>query len=386
MTWLRLMVALSFAACVDAQVADDNDMDMATVDTTTPTAGKGDTPGWEPAATLHADTSLSDFASAGSRRVHSIWVSGSNNNRVPLTISAHTNDDSDVRIAVLGPLQNGARAVLAADGYSSRKRAVSVSLDVAQPGEHLVIVGSYNLATDTSYELSAACTGAGCGVSRVDALATPKDGALVGDTSRLVSMVLGDALVGYGDVEVEVWAAPPMQSWAGQRLGVSEASGNQVNAIVPASVQPGDDLRLVVREAGEGRILDTGVTTRFAPQPSAFARLDSVIYSDLAGVQIAGVVGFFEGVADMRLYSETLHREIARDRLDVTRPGQVGNGLNAFDATFLPELSLAAHDGELLSVGYINGNGDYRRLGCFEYCNNLSGLSSCTGGPRACPL
>ena len=59
---------------------------------------------------------------------------------------------------------------------------------------------------------------------------------------------------------------------------------------------------------------------------------------------------------------------------------------DAFDATFLPDLSVAATDGELLSVGFINGNGDYRRLGCFEYCNNLSGLSSCTGGPRACPL
>jgi hypothetical protein len=26
-----------------------------------------------------------------------------------------------------------------------------------------------------------------------------------------------------------------------------------------------------------------------------------------------------------------------------------------------------------------------RPLGCFEYCNNLSGLSSCTGGARPCP-
>jgi hypothetical protein len=60
-------------------------------------------------------------------------------------------------------------------------------------------------------------------------------------------------------------------------------------------------------------------------------------------------------------------------------------GFNSFDATFLPDLNVAAHDGEILSVGFINGNGDYRRLGCFEYCNNLSGLSSCTGGERTCP-
>ena len=66
-------------------------------------------------------------------------------------------------------------------------------------------------------------------------------------------------------------------------------------------------------------------------------------------------------------------------------PGQDGNGLNAFDATFSPDLAVAATDGELLSVGFINGNGDYHRIGCFEYCNNLSGSSTCTGGPRVLP-
>ena len=88
----------------------------------------------------------------------------------------------------------------------------------------------------------------------------------------------------------------------------------------------------------------------------------------------------------MRLYSETHHRELATHTIHADKPGMIGNGFGAFDATFIPDLSVAATDGELLSVGFINGNGDYRRLGCFEYCNNLSGLSSCTGGPRVCPL
>ncbi len=382
MTWLRTLVALSLVACVE--VAPDDEVDMATTDTTV--GAKADAPGWETAATLHAGTGISDFAAAGSRRVHSLWVSGRANDRVSLTIAARTSNDYDVRVAVLGPLTNGTRAVLAADGYASRKRAVSVSLDVAQAGELLVVMGSYNLASDSFYELSATCNGASCDDSRIDALATPKDGALVGDADRLVQMLLGDVLASYhGDLEVELWTSSPMQSWAAQRVAVSYASGTQVNAIVPDHVKPGDDLRLVVREP-EGRILDTGVTTRFAPQLSAFARLDSILYGDIASLQIAGVVGFYEGVADMRLRSETRHREIAQHVLRMNRPGQVGNGLNAFDATFLPDLSVAATDGELLSVGFITGNGDYRRLGCFEYCNNLSGLSSCTGGPRACPL
>ncbi|MBL9019864.1 MAG: peptidoglycan-binding protein [Myxococcales bacterium] len=52
---------------------------------------------------------------------------------------------------------------------------------------------------------------------------------------------------------------------------------------------------------------------------------------------------------------------------------------------FEPDFSVAARDGELLSMGFISGNGEYRRLGCFEYCNNLAGTSSCTRGRSALP-
>ena len=383
---LCLVLALSFAGCV-ADEAAGADTDLATTDAT-PIAegGKTDAPGWEAAATLHAGTSLGDFAAAGSRRVHSLWVAGSATDPAPLTIEVHTGDDSDVRVVVLGPLTGGTRAVLAAAGYAARTRSAAVSVDLTEPGEHLVVVGSYGLEHDTAYTLTASCAGAACSDSRLDVLATPKDGALVGDDQRLVTMSLGDVLLDHGsDIEVELWASPPMQSWNAQLIAVSQASGSQVNAILPASVQRGDDLRLVVREPG-GRVLDTGVVTRFAPEHTAFARLDSILYADIAGLQIAGVVGFFEGVADLRLRSETRDLELAEHTLHADRPGQLGNGLNAFDATFAPDLAVAATDGELLSVGTMNGNGEYRRLGCFEYCNNLSGLSSCTGGPRTCPL
>jgi len=382
MVWLRLILAVSLVACVDA--ADD--IDIASEDATQLAGGKSDAPGWEAAATLHANTHLFDIAGAGTRRVHSIWIAGSDDDHVALDLVARANEGDSVRIAVLGPAVDGVRPVLAADGYTSRKSVVAVALDAATAGEHLVVVGSHRLATDTTYELSASCSGDGCGASRVDALASPKDAALVGDAQRIIHMELGEMLIGYGDIEVEVWRSPPMQSWNATLVGTSEASGSQVNAIAPyPAVRWGDDLQLVVREAAGGRILDTGVTTRFLPIPTNFVRLDSILYGDVASLQIAGAVGFFEGQADLRLRSETRHRELAATTVHADRPGMVGNGFNAFDATFQPNLATAPHDGELLSIGVVNGNGDVRRLGCFEYCNNLSGMSSCTGGPRTCP-
>lgn len=378
-----LFALLPLAACV-ANEAPVEDVDLATVDTATDTA-KADAAAWEDAPTLHDGMRVIDRAAAHSRRVHSLWIAGSNNNRTAITIRALATGDDDVRVAVLGPLADGMRPVLAADGYTSTKHRIELSLLVSQPGEHLVVVGSHDLAADTTYELTASCDGEGCGPSRIDALATPKDGALAGDSQRLVSAMLGDMLVDRDfDVQLELWASPPMQPWNAEKVATSTASGTQVNIIVPASVREGDDLRLAVTGA-DGRVLDTGVTTRFAPSGTAFARTDAIIYSDIASLQIAGVVGYFEGVADMVLRSETRQLDLAEASIHADRPGQAGNGLGAFDATFAPTLDVAARDGELLSVGYLDGNGDYRRLGCFEYCNNLSGLSSCTGGPRNCP-
>lgn len=383
MTKLAFLAALlPFAACMDQTVTDS---DLAIEDSNPVIASKADA-AWESAATLHEGASLFDHAGANARRVHSLWISGSNMNHVPMSIDATAVDGGSVRIAVLGPIVNGVRPVLAADGYTSNKGGAHVTLDVSKPGEHLVVVGSYNLASDTSYTLSASCPGPdGCGVSRYDVLATPKAGALVGDSERLVSMMLGDVMVGHPyDVQVELWASPPMQSWNARKISTSTASGLQVNAILPTTVAAGDDLKLVVKQPN-GAILDSGVVVRYAPTKTAFARLDNILYGDIASLQIAGVVGFFEGVADMRLYSESREMTLADVAVHADQPGHEGIGWGSFDATFAPDLSRAPHDGEILSVGYLNGNGDYSRMGCFQYCNNLSGLSSCTGGPRACP-
>jgi hypothetical protein len=78
----------------------------------------------------------------------------------------------------------------------------------------------------------------------------------------------------------------------------------------------------------------------------------------------------------------------------VIEDGAASLGFGAFDATFAPDIvdengDLAPNlprNGELLSVGFLNGNGDYIRLGCFEYCNDLSGEATCTGGPRSCAV
>lgn len=378
------LLALTVAACVDAPTTDLN---LAASDPDIVAAQQLDSATWENAATLHEGAPLFDHAEPNARRVHSLWIAGSNNSHVPLVVAANGIGGDDVRLAVLGPIDpmTRKRPLLGADGYATQERDARITLDISEPGEHLVVVGSYELATATTYDLSAQCSGDGCGVSRYDVIANPKDGALVADSSRTIEMVLGDVMVGHAqDIDVELWASPPLRPERTTHVATATTSGTQLTAIVPASVKPGDDLKLIVRQA-DGRVLDTGVATRFAPTRSAFARLDQVLYDDLGSLHIAGVVGTFEGVADLRLFSETRELELATTSVHTDRPGQDGNGSNAFDAGFYPDPGVTPHDGEILSVGYLNGNGDYHRMGCFEYCNNLSGLSSCTGGERSCP-
>lgn len=385
MKTLILLCAL-FAACTDA---GDPDLDLARDE---PVAGKADgSTDWRVAPTLHAGARVFDSATLGGRRVHPLWIAGAASEPVELDIEVRAAAGHDARVAILGPLANGVRPVLAASGYASPTQTAKVHVASELSGEHLVVVGSYNLATETFYELVARCTD-DCG--KVDLLASPKTGALVAmETDRLLAMELGPVLYDRDfDVEVELLASPPGQPWNATSVATSYASGTQVNAILPASVQPGDDITLVVREPG-GRILDTGVVTRFAPTAAAFARTDAILYGDIASLQIAGVVGFYEGTAELALRSETHDREIAMFDAHADLPGAAGNGFGAFDAQFAPALETSPgvlnpslpRDGELLSVGSINGNGDFRRLGCFEYCNDLAGTGSCTGGPRTCP-
>lgn len=386
------------AACATDAPTDDPAADADVITSSDPSTDfTADAPGgWSVTPTLHLGARVFDHASAAGRNVHPLWIAGTKSSPMALTITATAADTFDVRIAVLGPLKNGKRDVLASDGYGSRKTTATVSPSIDTTGEHLVVIGSYRLENETAYDVVVRCaSNATCDDARVDVLASPKAGALVAmETGGVVSATLGAVLDGRDfDVELELWASPPGQSWNATQVATGVASGNQVNVIVPRSVKAGDDLSLVVREAG-GRVLDSGVITRYAPDAVAFARTDSIMYGDLVSLDIGGVVGFFEGSATMQLRSEQRGGLLIDERfLYADMPGMVGNGFNKFDVTFAPEIFDAQgsinpnlpSNGELLSLGFVNGNGEYRRLGCFEYCNDLSGMETCTGGTRACP-
>lgn len=377
---------VSLVACTDSV----SDLELAAQADLGAASGKADG-AWDTASTLHVGEQVYGHASAGGRRVYPMWIAGSDATPVALDIVARATTDDNVRVAVLGPLKNGTREVIAAAGYSAPRASIEMTVDATDRGEHLVVVGSFELATETGFQISTHCPG--CTSDQVDVLAEPKAGALVASETGIVAMELGAVLADRTfDVEVELWASPPAQAWNGRKVATSVASGSQVNIIVPSSVVAGDDLRLVVREAG-GAILDAGVTTRYAPVLAPLVRTDALLYGDLVSVGASGIVGYYEGVASMSMRSETRKVVIAEQDLRANRPGQPGNGFGAFDATFNPDLEDGhggsnpnlQRNGELLSIGWINGNGDYKRLGCFEYCNDLSGEETCTGGARTCP-
>ncbi len=383
-----LVALVSLVACTDSisdlELAQEADLGGA--------GGKADA-SWDTAPTLHVGERVYGYASTGGRRVYPVWLAGTSSAPVTLDIVASAQrEGDDVRVAVLGPLKNGAREVIGAAGYSTARTDIELTVSSKARGEHLVVVGSFDLATETSFSVSTHCRT--CTRDQVDVLAEPKAGALVAsENGDIVQMELGAVLANRNyDVEVELWASPPAQAWAGRKVATSVASGTQVNVIVPASVLPGDDLRLVVRKAG-GAILDTGVVTRFAPVLAPLVRTDALLYGDLVGIDASGIVGYYEGVASMSMRSETRKVVIADHDIHIDRPGQVGNGFGAFDASFYPPIELASgalnpnlpRNGDVLSIGYVNGNGDYKRIGCFEYCNDLSGEETCTGGTRSCP-
>ena len=395
---LTCLLALPFAACTVTATPSPDPGDAEAEEEAETVAedesdGKADLPGWGTARTIHVGDSEFDFVAAGDRRVHAVWVDASADVPMSFDLSVEAAEESgSVRVAVLGPLSDGQRALIASDGYSEAKQQIDLPIRLTESGQHLVVIGSFALATDSAYRAEVRCApDNSCDPARIDVLAAPKAGALVGG-GGLIEARLGNALAARDfDVEMEVWSSPPGLNWNAELMGVSVASGSQVNALVPDAVAAGDDIILVLREAG-GAVLDTGVLTRFAPADGVFARLDAILYGDLVAVTVSGVTGYFEGTAELELRSEETGRTIESAVVRADRPGQVGNGLGAFDATFAPWIADEdgnlnpdlPRNGDLVSVGRINGNGDYLPFGCFEYCNDLSGEDACSGGPRSC--
>ena len=196
---------------------------------------KGDDPGWGGARTLHIGDGQFDQVAAGDRRVHSLWAAGSAADPIAITVTVEAAEESGtVRVAVLGPLADGQRQVIAADGYTAAKHTVELAARLTESGEHLVVIGSFGLASDSAYTAEVRCApDHGCDPARVDVLAEPKAGGLVG-AGNLIAARLGDVLAARDfDVEMEVWTSPPGLSWAAELAGVSVAGTRDGVSMLP---------------------------------------------------------------------------------------------------------------------------------------------------------
>ena len=364
------LIALALSACVTspggtAPAPADPDLALASGDAAAEPAGP-----WDVAPTLHVGERAQGQALAHGRRVYPIWIAGTEAAPVPLDVVATAiGDDDDVRVALLGPQRGGVRPVLGAGGYAQPRGNIELSVDLTTTGQYLIVVGAFDLARETSFRVQTHCDA--CDPASTDVLASPKDGALTGTGDRIVHAKLGDAARGL-EVSVELWASPPARPAEAHRV----ASSTSLDLTVPATVRAGDDLRVVVTQA-DGTPIDTGVATRFAPDATALVRTDALRYDDASSVSASGLIGLYEGRAQLSMRSEARHLEITETTVLADRPGMIGNGINAFDATLQPELAEAAPpvEGELLSIGTLDGNGAYVRLGCFAYL----------GDTRPCP-
>jgi hypothetical protein len=342
--------ALTLVGCVAGATPDDADLTLAA----------GDTAAWNTAATLHVGEATLGGAGAHARTVYPVWLAGSAAAPLTLDVVATAEDGHDVRISVLGPIRgDGTRPVLGAGGYAQPRGNVELSIEADAVGEYLIVAGSYELATATEFTLRTYCWD--CDAARTDALAFPKSGALTGTGDRIVHAELGAAVRSRDDVSIELWVSPPLHREQAHFVATVPAVDGAVDLPVPASATEGDDLVLVVRESS-GAMLDAGVAARFAPEARAFVRTDALVYNAGGAITASGVTPMFEGRAQLVLHSDARGIVLAEAAVAAERPGQIGNGLSAFDAAF-PRAAFGR--GERLSIGTYNGNGDYRAIACF---------------------
>ncbi|MBA3540574.1 MAG: hypothetical protein H0T79_13270, partial [Deltaproteobacteria bacterium] len=88
-----------------------------------------------------------------------VWLAGTDATPLALHVVATADVDSNVRVALLGPLVDGKRMVLGAGGYSAARAAIDLLARTTEAGEHLVVVGSFELATETSFTVATYCDG-----------------------------------------------------------------------------------------------------------------------------------------------------------------------------------------------------------------------------------
>jgi hypothetical protein len=390
--FLASLLLVSLASCA-AEMGDAVEGDLDEIEAVAPWTVRTDG--------LHLGEHRFGSVDVGARDAWPVWVSGSTTRPVLLRFRVSGFDGAPVRIAVLGPVVNGARATLASAGYNAPVATASVNVSVATTGQLLVVVGSYQLASFAGYDLSLACkTGATsdqCSGWRVDTLSLPKLGALSGSIlaggAQRVTARLNGGLAALGTYQVELWRSPPAFHWLATRLAVASSVGSDVTFNLPAgTIAEGDDLFVRVRAGTRLPYADRGVWSRFAPNQRAFARLDVIDYHDLGDVAIEGVGAYFEG-RDLLVLSRTADGvEVDRQSALAGLPGQASNGLASFsiiigepfddDGNPRPVLP---HDGDILALDRVDLNETSHRLGCFEYCNDLAGTGTCTARAVACP-
>lgn len=382
---------LTLAGC-QPSASPGIDEDLARADLLAPTTD----PAWDVRGSVHVGESQGNAVDIGGRHVWQFWADGSNSDPMPLTVSVASTGSEPVRAVVLGPLLDGGREVLAIGGYDGPTPQLELTAALRDAGEYLVVIGGYELANWVGYELRTDCHG--CAPERTDVLASPKAGALLGSTQDdfiLIESRINPGLALSNErFLVELWQAPPARHWQATLLAVSESSGDQANFLLPsASVALGDDLLLVVRSDDGERVYDSGTWARFAPEGTeAFARLDAIVLGDLGSIAVTGAVGFTEGRARLSLRQASSGQEIQTAIVSADLPGTPQNGMGAFEALFDPPKWLEdgsvnpklPRDGDILSVGRLLGDDSFESFGCFEFCNDLAGFGTCTGGPRDC--
>ncbi|MBX3187764.1 MAG: hypothetical protein KF819_12145 [Labilithrix sp.] len=352
---------------------------------------------WAIAQTLHVGEVIEDHLAAPSPRephvrvVHPFFVRASREE--PVTLHFDLEGENPVQAAVLAPIHEGARATVRAEGYATASKSLSFDVVLERTGVHLLAVATHRFEAANTIRVSSSAASAR---GAEGAVVAPVSGSLAG---RTIAVELSRAL---GDEEIELWASPPPYA-PGERRKVASArsAGGRATFRVSADVAEGDDLLVVVpaKAPGTSIPLESGVPVRLWTKSTPGIRFDRVGIGDLGNLlTFTGVLPFFEGRATLALYSASrteggrpLH--IGGAVVERDRPGQAGMGLARFDAEvtlplFVDEDELnprLPRTGEILAVGVVTEKPSFAAVGCFRFCNDLSGQVSCEAAPVPCP-
>jgi hypothetical protein len=308
---------------------------------------------WTYSGTVHSgEAREAPISPAPQRRVYAFFAGATA--QAPIDVDFTVAGDMPVRVALLAPIDGGGnRAVVGSAGYSEATDVAIVHAHLTQAGAYRIVIASFNRAYEGTFALVTRCAGGAC--ENLDALVTPRAGALAAD--RMIEVRINPALI---NGQIELWGR-------GQRMGQAWTSQGLARIPVPAAerVADGDDLLLVVPG------IDDGVPVRLWTRQGPGVRFDSLALNNAGNVLSgSGVAGFFEGQSIVALRNEVSLSILATQNLRTDLPGQEGTGLAEFDANLVIPLAALPRSGQLMSLGSIetaSGNSLYVRWGCFEW-------------------